>query len=165
MKYLGIDYGKRKIGTAFSEGEIASAGEVLSINGLQEAVTKILAIIAKNEVEIVVIGKPESGESLNFEQNFTQQLQKKAPSLEIIEVSETLSTKHAQDLMLQFNIGQKKRRQDDAQAAALILQEYLDNKWSIFIWPRLNEVINLKILKLNIQWKFDNWNLKISSYG
>ena len=127
MKYLGIDYGKTKIGTAYSEGEIASAGETIRINGLQDALTKVIQIIEVQKVETVVIGKPESGESLQYEQNFVAEL-KKQSDVGIVEVDETLSTQRARDLMLQFNIPPRKRRQEDAHSAALILQEYLDNK-------------------------------------
>ncbi len=127
MKYLGIDYGKSKIGIAYSEGEIASAGKIIPVNGLQGAVATMIRIINAEKIEVVVIGKPESGESLKMEENFVMELRKHISDLEIVEVDETLSTKHATDLMLQFNLPLKKRRQEDAHSAALILQEYLDN--------------------------------------
>ena len=127
MKYLGIDYGKTKMGTAYSEGEMASPGEVISISGLKDALEKIKVIISKKEIENVVIGIPESGEARQITEKFIQALKHDMlGGIQIIEVEETLSTQIAQESMLSLGVSKKKRSKEDAYAAAEILQEYLD---------------------------------------
>lgn len=128
MKYLGIDYGKSKFGTAFSEGELASPGEVIKISGLTDGIQKIEKIISDNNVEIVVIGIPESGEARNVTEKFIHELKHDMlENIQVIEVEETLSTQIAKGSMLVLGISKKNRQKEDAYAAAEILQEYLDN--------------------------------------
>ena len=45
MKYLGIDYGKKKIGLALSDGSLASSYGVITSNGLSDAVQKVQKVI------------------------------------------------------------------------------------------------------------------------
>jgi putative transcription antitermination factor YqgF len=128
MKYLGIDYGKSKFGTAFSEGELVTPGKVVQISGLQDAITKIIQIIEAEEVEIVVIGMPESGEARKITEKFIAAAKngKLKDEVKIIPVEETLSSQNARETLIQLGVSQKKRAQEDAYAAAEILQGYLD---------------------------------------
>jgi putative transcription antitermination factor YqgF len=130
MKYLGIDYGKSKFGTAFSEGELATSGEVVHITGLQDALTKIIRIIDAENIEKVVIGMPESGEASSITEKFVAALKqsKAGQKIEIIITEETLSTLHSRQFMIKMGFPKKKRSQEDAFAAAEILQSYLDEK-------------------------------------
>lgn len=123
MKYLGIDYGQKKVGLSLSEGQIASSYKVITIHSLQEALSKVLQVIKQESVDQVVIGKPESGLSLKITQNFIAELKKYIP---VIEADETLSSFQAKNLMLELNKPKKLRQQDDSVAAAIILQNYLD---------------------------------------
>lgn len=122
MKYLGIDYGLRKIGLAVSDGQIASIYSVLKINGLKDAVSKVRDVLRKEEIEIVVVGLSESGESRKIAKFFIKEL--KTHKVEVVEVDETLSTFDAQELM--HSIGVKDKKKEDAYSAALILQNFLD---------------------------------------
>lgn len=122
MKYLGIDYGLKKIGLAVSDGQIASIYSVLQINSLKDAVSKLRDILAKEEIGIVVVGVAESGESRKIAKDFIKELRKY--EIEVVEVDETLSTSDAQGLMR--NLGIKDKKKEDAYSAALILQNFLD---------------------------------------
>ncbi len=128
MNYLGIDYGKRKIGLALSEGVYASSWKILSVGGLKDALEKISAIIKNEDISSVVVGVAESGEARKITQGFIKELKTKFPALLIIQKDETLSTKKALDQMIKMNVSKKARKQEDAYAAAFILQEYLDSK-------------------------------------
>lgn len=127
MKYLGVDWGMTKIGLAVSEGEIASPLGVATLqkNSLGKAVAKIVAIAKKEVVDRIVIGKPE-GEMGQVVEKAVNALQKQG--LNVVLADETLSTQNAKSKMLELGFGRKARKEDNAMAAAIILQRYLDEK-------------------------------------
>ncbi len=123
MRYLGIDYGLKKVGLAVSEGELARPLSIVQTNSLAEALSKVQSIIDKEMIDQVIIGISE-GKSGEITRRFAEELRK---NVEVLEVEETLSTQKSKELMLEMGISQKKRRQDDAYSAALILQNFLDS--------------------------------------
>lgn len=126
MKYLGIDFGLRRIGLAISEGELASPWQIIEVRGFSDAVEKISKIIIQQEDIIkVIIGLPE-GKMAKNTTGFINALIKKG--FEVESVPETLSSKKALQIMIQQGIGQKRRRHEDAYSAAEILQNYLDSQ-------------------------------------
>ena len=128
MKYLGIDYGKKKIGLALSEGLTASPYKTLSVSSLKDAVSQVSQIIKKEEVGRIIIGIPESGEALKITKNFIQELKNITPlRCDIVEVEETLSSYSAKHDMLDLGFSKKDRQKEDAYSAMIILQDYLDS--------------------------------------
>lgn len=125
MRYLGIDYGKKKVGLAISDGQLASPLKVIEVNGLVDAVQKIERVIEQEGVERVVIGKPESGEARKMVEECVKILEKK---IGVEEAEETLSTKQAQNELITMGFSREKRRNEDSQAAAIMLQNYLDRQ-------------------------------------
>lgn len=126
-KFLGIDYGKKKIGLAVSDGSLAEAGQVLEVSGLADALHQIRQQVSKAGAEVVVVGRPDSGEALNLQQRFIKELKKACPDLEVVEADETLTSKQAASLMVESAVPKKRRTREDAYSAALILQNYLDS--------------------------------------
>jgi putative holliday junction resolvase len=126
MKYLGIDYGLKRVGLAISEGNLASPFKVIEVNGLKDAIEKIKNIIYKEEINQVVLGKPE-GDMGKMVDNFKKELQKYSGTWQIVLADETLSTKSALSDMIELGVPMKKRQINDSYAAALILQNYLDD--------------------------------------
>jgi putative Holliday junction resolvase len=129
MRYLGLDYGLKKVGLAMSEGQIASPLKVLEISSLKDAVNKISSIIEKEEIDRVVIGVPDSGQAKNAVKKFITELKLnlKNELVSVIEADETLSSQSAKDLMLNLNLSQEARKKEDAYAAVIILQNFLDS--------------------------------------
>lgn len=127
MKYLGIDYGKKKIGLAISEGLVASPFKTIETSSLKDALSKIEAVIKKEEVETIVIGVAESGESRKLTLNFIQEFKKQNPTKNLIETEETLSTYQAKADQVLSGIPKAKRALDDSFAAAIILENYLES--------------------------------------
>lgn len=129
MRYLGLDYGLKKVGLAISEGQIASPLKVLEISGLKDAVNKISSVIDKEGIDRVVIGVPDSGQAKNAVKKFITELKLnlKNELVSVIEADETLSSQSAQDLMLNLNLSQEARKKEDAYAAVIILQNFLDS--------------------------------------
>lgn len=125
MKYLGLDWGLKRVGVAISLGELADPLATIHINSLKMGVEKIREIIKENEIDQVVIGKPE-GETGKMVEKALEAFKKEG--INILETDETLSTKDAKRLMVDLGIGKKDREDDNAFSAAYILQRFLDEK-------------------------------------
>ncbi len=125
MKYLGVDFGLKRVGLAISEGELASPLEVVAGKNLDQIVEQVAKIVKGEKVERIIIGQPESGPVVKAVNEFSKKLHQVA-GVEIKIVDETLSTQNASQLMRELGLKKKSRQKNDAAAAALILQNYLD---------------------------------------
>ncbi len=126
MRYLGIDYGSKRIGVALSdpEGRIAFPEAVIPNN--QNAIETISNLIIGREVGGVVIGQSSdfAGKPNKIQEGidrFGKSLQAKEMELEVIFEPEFLTSAQARAVT-----GENKNI--DASAAAIILQSYLDKK-------------------------------------
>jgi putative Holliday junction resolvase len=117
MRILGIDFGEKKIGLAFSEGLLAEPV------GVMKSFKEVVKFCQKQEIEKIVIGLSE-GESARRQKRFGQRLAELTGLLVEFQ-DETLTTQEA--LRKMKEVGKKvKGRKEDAFAASLILQGYLD---------------------------------------
>ena len=125
MKYLGIDFGLKRIGLALSEGELASPWQIIEVKDFSDAVEKVSKIITNENFQKIVVGLPEGKMGKNVV-GFVKALKKQG--FEVATADETLSSKIALDIMIKQGAGKKKRHHEDAFSAAEILQNYLDSK-------------------------------------
>jgi len=130
MKYLGIDWGKNKIGLAIGDDEVkvASPMDIINYGGvLRQAQHEILNIINENNVGKVIIGRPVSlGGDVAMKQawqTFVDAIKGLGVAVEYED--ERMSTKMAGKLKRDFSFAKKQRGDDDV-AAAIILQSYFD---------------------------------------
>ena len=127
---LGLDVGDRKIGVAISDplGILASPLSIIIRSNEGAGVEAIVDIIDKNQVGRIIVGLPRSmdgsiGEQAEKVKAFVRELCNHTDvPLEFRD--ERLSTVAARRLM--HDIGKKGKAGDDAIAAALVLQGYLD---------------------------------------
>ena len=127
MRILGIDYGRKKLGIAIGDKEtkFAEPLSVIRYSSPEEGFTKTEQIVKVEQAGQVVIGVSE-GLSAEEAKNFGEKL-KKVIQIPVFYFDETLSTMEAQKLSLEAGIKRKKRKSmEDAYAAALILQNYLE---------------------------------------
>ncbi len=124
MKYLGVDFGLRRIGLAISEGQLASPWQILEVKNFSDAVEKTSKIIKEGGFQKIVVGLPEGKMGQNVA-GFVKALQKR--NFEVETSDETLTSKQALTEMIEQGIKQKERRREDAYSAAVILQNYLGN--------------------------------------
>ena len=125
MKYLGVDYGRSKIGLAVSDGKLAEPLTVIRYKDASAISEKLKQIIKQEKIEKVVIGVSE-GEMAEESKKFGLALNLQPLVLEFFD--ETLSTHDAQEMAKQNGMGRKKRKEmEDAFAASIMLQSYLDN--------------------------------------
>ncbi|MDG2125727.1 MAG: Holliday junction resolvase RuvX [Verrucomicrobiales bacterium] len=138
-KLIGVDYGDARIGIASSDelGMFASPLETIQVSK-GDPLARIVKIVAQKKAKIVVIGQPlrmdgSVGESAKKVQAFIKKLKKALPKeIKIVEIDERLTTKEAQDILEKAGkkpTKENKNNQDiiDQVAAALILQDYIDN--------------------------------------
>ena len=123
MKILGIDYGEAKIGLATSEGEIA---EPLGMIEIRNWGLGIGNICRKEKVEKIVVGISE-GKMAEKTREFGERL-REITGLLVEFWEETLTSKEAVKKMIEAGKARRRRKMDEhAVAACLILQDYLDN--------------------------------------
>lgn len=126
MEYLAIDYGQSKVGFALGNDKMAMPLEVFYYQNFEQLLKKINSIIEEERTKTIIIGLSENTTAEKTKE-FAEKL-KQNIDLEIILSDETLSTQDAQTFAIDAGIKRKKRKQmEDAFAATLILQNYLDN--------------------------------------
>lgn len=134
MKYLGIDYGSKRVGIAVSddEGNIAFPKVVIdNDSALLEYITKV---IENENITLVVVGESRDLEGkenpIMFEiTHFIEQLKEKVSTPIHLE-PEFLTTAEARRQPLSSDEPRSRKKQKhkktDASAAALILQSYIN---------------------------------------
>jgi len=126
MKILGIDYGRSKMGLAIANGPLSEPLQVIRYSDTKILVEKLQKIIKDNNIEKIVVGVSE-GKIGEESKKFASSIQPLIQST-IILADETLSTQDAQRMSREAGISQKKRHEmEDAYAACIMLQNYLDN--------------------------------------
>jgi putative Holliday junction resolvase len=134
MRSLGLDIGDRRIGVALSDPMGILASPLTIIHRRQDEaadIAVITSLICQHQVEEIIAGLPRSmngslGQQAEKVTSFSQRLSAQI-EIPLIFRDERLSTVSAQRLM--HTAGIKKASYDDAIAAAIILQGYLDEKY------------------------------------
>lgn len=113
MRILGIDYGRRKIGLAIGVNGFSEPWKVVNFPEFRK-------ILETEKFDKLVVGVSE-GEMAKESKKFADEIGAET-------YDETLSTKDAIRLSIEAGIGRKKRKEmEDAYAATLMLQNYLDS--------------------------------------
>ncbi len=124
IKYLGIDWGEKRIGLALADSETKIATPFKTVSLADE----IIELIKAEEIDQLILGKPYQVSSIEYHvsskfNDFLDELKSKV-IIPIELVDERLSSKAADALP-----GDKKTKSGrDEIAAMLILQSYLDKK-------------------------------------
>ncbi|MCK4554799.1 Holliday junction resolvase RuvX [Candidatus Parcubacteria bacterium] len=120
-KYLGIDYGEKRIGLALGDSETKIATPFRVVNNISE----IEQAVKEENINIAVLGKPvkmSGDEKLSDEFNKFVDALKSKLEIQVELIDERLSSKAADALAG----GKKTKAPRDAVAAMLILQSYFD---------------------------------------
>ncbi len=125
MRYLGIDFGLRRIGLAVSEGNLATPLKMIQVKNLSDGIHKVIEVAKVVGAEKIIVGLPE-GKIGNTALGFINGLKKSGLNVE--STDETLSTQGAQKIMINLGIRRKERQINDAYSAAIILQNWLDSQ-------------------------------------
>ena len=136
-RILGLDYGTKTVGVAISDPLLLTAQELETItreraSALRHTLVRIKELCDEYQVELIVLGYPKNmddTEGFRCEDTvkFMELLQKRV-DIPIKLVDERLTTMYADEILAESGVDKKDRKKYiDQIAAAIILQEYLDN--------------------------------------
>ena len=132
MKYLAIDLGSKRIGLATSDnkGIVAQPFTVLSPTSDNDALQTISNVCTEQHIDAIVLGIPFSASEKTQKKyrTFGEKIHS-TTGLTVHEWDETFTTKQAQNMVAFSDRPDRKKSSShrDSIAAAIILQEYLDN--------------------------------------
>jgi len=131
-KYLGVDFGLKRIGLSITDQEKIFAFPLTTIE-FDNAFNFFKNLFFKEEVSKVIIGYPKrlSGVDSDIESSikiFITKFKKQFPEIEIERFDERFTSKLASKAIVSSGLGKKKRSDKsliDKVSAAIILQDYL----------------------------------------
>ncbi len=123
-KYLGIDWGKKRIGLAIAESETNIVMPLKIVSNLGQ----VLEEIKENKINVVVIGIPFRLDKMELNQSikddflkFKKVLEEKS-KLKVQGIDERFTSKQAD----RMSLNNKRDGTRDINSAIIILQNYLD---------------------------------------
>jgi len=133
MRILALDVGEKRIGVAMSDplGILSSPLTQINKRSNETAIDTILDLVHEHEVERIIAGLPYSlngsiGPQAKRVRNFLKKLSDRL-DIPIETWDESYTTVAAEGKMVEAGIPKDRRKkQIDAVAATIILQEYLD---------------------------------------
>lgn len=129
-RYLGIDYGTKRVGLAISDG-LGLIARPLEVVPRDEVVERVAEIVSTYGVIRLIIGLPTAlggheGASAEGARSLGDELSA-ATGVDVQYVDEKFTSRMAEDALLDAGMKRRKRRETvDKVAAAIILQAYLD---------------------------------------
>ncbi len=125
---IGLDVGEKRIGVAVADTGVRIAVPFMTIEVDGSEIQTIAEIVIKENADKIVVGYPrnQSGEptaQTNYVENFAKQLEDL--DVEIVFQDESLTSVIAEQQLAAHNKPYSKG-DIDAQAAAIILQDYLE---------------------------------------
>lgn len=124
MRLLGIDYGSKRVGIAFSDEKGEFALPLIVLNNSKNLLEEVITILKNKEIKEIVMGesknyKGEANTILSDSLNFKKDLEKEGYMVHL--EPEFMTSANAERF-------QGKTDMLDASAAALILQSFLDKR-------------------------------------
>ena len=137
MRVLGLDFGSKTVGVAVSDALMITAQPVETItrkdeNKLRQTLARIEQLAKEYEVDKIVLGMPKNmnntlGERAEKTIAFKENLERRS-GIEVILWDERLTTKAAEQVLIESNVRRENRKEYiDQIAAVFILQGYLDS--------------------------------------
>ena len=134
-RIMAIDYGRKRTGVAVTDPlQLIANGLATVPSG--ELVKFIQSYMAKEPVELIVVGQPkqmnnEPSENMRYVQAFVTHLKRTLPQIPIEYYDERFTSVMAHQAMLDGGLRKKKRQEKalvDEISAVIILQAYLESK-------------------------------------
>ncbi len=134
MRYMGLDLGTKTLGISLSNGIIASVYGTLRHNEEYDRIANEVKDLAiEKKVDVIVLGFPKNmnntiGERAEITLKFKEKLEE-LTKLPVVMEDERLTSKVANDVLINADTSRKKRKERvDGMASVIILQSYLDRK-------------------------------------
>jgi len=134
MRAIGLDVGTKTIGISLSDrlGMLAHPVKTLSRQGVRKDCDALEPLIAKEEVQVIVVGLPleldgEEARPVRLARQIGEEL-KGRTGLPVVYQDERFTSVEAERKLISVGMSRKKRKAVIDQAAAvLILQSWLDD--------------------------------------
>jgi putative Holliday junction resolvase len=136
-RILGLDYGTKTVGVAISDPLLLTAQELETItrdraSKLRHTLVRIKELCEEYQVSTIVLGYPlnmDDTEGFRCEDTIKfKELLEKRVDIPIVLIDERLTTMYADEILEESGVDKKDRKKFiDQIAAAIILQDYLDN--------------------------------------
>jgi putative Holliday junction resolvase len=126
-KYLGIDFGSKRIGLALADeqNQIATPFEVYENEG-NDIIRKIIDLCLRENIKKIIVGIP-----LNFKTEKTQQSLEVEKFIRELEGAVSCPVEVENEIFTSKISERNKNKKIDSSSAALILQSWLDRKSKI----------------------------------
>lgn len=131
-RFLGVDYGTRRIGLAISDG-IGLTARPLVVVTRERVIDEIRRVDSEYGLEAVIVGLPTTlggheGVSATAARELGEEV-KSALGVDVVYVDEKFTSRMAEESLLESGMRRRDRKETvDKVAAAIILQTYLDSR-------------------------------------
>ena len=133
-RIVAVDFGKKRVGLAIAD-PLRIFAQPEGTYSPDRAIARLKEMAADPGVDTLVVGWPltlmgEKGEATASVEEFVRRLRKRLKGVRLVMWDERFSSEQAKRLLVEGGAGRKARRNKgriDAAAAAVILQEYLDD--------------------------------------
>lgn len=134
-RIMAIDYGRKRCGIAVTDTLQIIANGLTTVSSA-ELIDFIRNYIAKEPVELIVVGKPKQvnnqpSENMRYVTALLNSLHKQLPDMKVELYDERFTSVLAQRTMIDAGLGKQARRNKelvDEISATIILQDYLESK-------------------------------------
>jgi len=134
-RIVGIDHGAKRVGLAVAD-PLRLFARPLGTFGPAEAVERLRRLHADEGIETVVVGWPltpegEEGAATRRVRPYVDRLRKALPGVEVVTLDERESSQRASEALVGAgarHVARRDKGRVDAAAAAIILQDYLDER-------------------------------------
>lgn len=135
VKYLGVDYGDKRVGLAASDsGVIAGGLFTFEHKSMRDAIDRVAAEAAARGADVIVIGLPlnmdgTEGERAGKTKAFGRVLER-VSNVRVEYFDERLTSITAESVLIEGGVRRSQRKNGliDKLSAQLILQSYLDSR-------------------------------------
>lgn len=122
--YLGVDYGSRRVGLALADSQTNLARPLKTIKNSSHLIDEIKQIVAAEGVTAIVVGRPRDEDGNSTPQSEAVELW--ASDLRSLGLPVVLQDEFDTSNLAASRIGAHNKEMIDQEAAAIILQDYLD---------------------------------------
>lgn len=135
VRILGIDFGEKRVGVAFAEGESGPCVPLVTLDRRSDlqVIEDLLGLVAEHVVTELVVGEPRNvdgtrGPAARRARSFARKLARRA-ELEVTLIDEALSTVEATERLRDAGLsGAALRQRVDAVAAQVLLEDALERR-------------------------------------
>lgn len=125
--FLALDVGERRIGVAMADSAVRIAVPYGYLEQSENAIREITELLIRNDIDVVVVGYPrnQSGETTkqtDYVEQFVARLAEVEYDGDIVYQDESLTSVEAERRLGRV----KDKGEIDAEAASIILQDYLE---------------------------------------